>query len=107
MLVDQADYEFSYTVECSCDDQGGSLVVRDGRPTDLSSHSDDAEPQWEPLTIETMFDEIDAAISDRLSSIAVSYHPELGYPTLIETNNEGPRSTRRVIAVERLEPSDG
>lgn len=81
-----ADYEMTYQVQCFCPQLEVTVVVAGGEIADTTSRDPSADasssPPWEsvPLTVEDMFDEIQAAYDSDAAEVQVSYDPTDGHP---------------------------
>lgn len=82
-----ADYRYRYQRICFCGPDVTEPViieVRDGEVLLVTRVADGGTVDpvaWLHLTIDELFDEIQAAIEEGAVQVDVTYHPVLGYPT--------------------------
>jgi hypothetical protein len=76
------DYTFTYRPVCFCPPQQFTVVVVDGAVASVEAGPDDEDGvvTGEPVTVEAVFDALQAAIDDGVFAVTAEYDTGLGYP---------------------------
>lgn len=101
-----SDYDLAYEVRCSCEDTGATVAVRNGDVVEKTFAKPDSPIGLEPVTVDSLFAEVEAAIDDKAYTIAVRYHPDLGYPISVEVDRDDRSGDERLTTITSLEPLD-